>query len=113
MSSNKLAMIATLLCLAGGVGAATAFANEGGGAPSSQSTNCTAQNGQQGVDEQGTATDVSTAADEVEQEAENDQADDEAGDQQGSDDQSDEQGENDDCEAADDSDDDESGGGDD
>lgn len=50
------------------------------------------QNGQQGVDEQGTANDVSGAADAVQQEADNQSADDVAGDQQGPNDHSEEPG---------------------
>jgi hypothetical protein len=50
------------------------------------------QNGQQGVDEQGTANDVSDAADAVQQEADNQSADDVAGDQQGPNDHSEEPG---------------------
>ena len=93
MISNKLAMIATLLCLVGGVGAATALA-EKGGTPSSQTTTTTqCQNTQQGVDEQGTANDVNAAANDVQQEADNQQGDDQQGDQQGPNDDS-EQGDN-------------------
>src|SRR5438128_5024162 len=47
MGSNKLAMLATILCFAGGIGAATAFA-DGGGSPSQTTTTC--QNNQQGND---------------------------------------------------------------
>jgi hypothetical protein len=100
MSSQKLALIVTLLSLAGGVGVAAAFA-EGSHAPPSSATatttDCSTQEGQQGVDEQGTANDIAAAAEEVEQEADNPQADDQAGDQQGPNDQSDEQGETNQC----------------
>jgi len=84
MRSHKLALFATLLCLVGGAGAATAFAQQGGGTPAGTTTatgDC--QNNQQGVDEQGTANDVNAAADDVQQEADNEQGDDQQGDQQG------------------------------
>ena len=98
MSSHKLAVIATFLSLAGGVGVAAALA--GGSARPLQTTtttDCSTQAGQQGVDEQGTADDIADASDAVDQEADNPQADDQAGDQQGANDQSDEQGENNQC----------------
>ena len=98
MSSHKLAVIATFLSLAGGVGVAAALA--GGSATPLQSTtttDCSTQAGQQGADEQGAADDIADASDAVDQEADNPQADDQAGDQQGANDQSDEQGENNQC----------------
>jgi len=94
MSSQKLAVIAAILSLASGLGVAAAFAH---GNPSSPPQNCSEHNGQQGVDEQGTADDIQNAAEEVDLEADSPQADDEAGDQQGQDDQSDEQGEDNEC----------------
>jgi hypothetical protein len=99
MSSQKLAVIATFLSLAGGVGVAAAFAADGGPPPAATptTTDCSTQAGQQGVDEDGTANDIAAAADEVDQEADNPQADDEAGDQQGPNDDSDEQGESGQC----------------
>jgi hypothetical protein len=93
MKSNKLALIAMLLCLAGGIGAATAFAGKGGGSLQQTTTTCSDE---QGDNEQGDAEDVAAAADNVEQEAENEQGDDEQGDAQSPGDNTDEQGE-DDC----------------
>ena len=55
-----------------------------------------AQNEQDGVDEQGAANDVATAATDVQAEADNESADDESGDQQDANDQSEEQGDNND-----------------
>ena len=94
MKSKKLAMIATLLCLVGGVAAATALAQKGSTKPATASTDC--QNNQQGVDEQGTANDINATADDVQQEAHNQQADDESGDQQGPNDDN-EQGDDNNC----------------
>ena len=50
MTSNKLALVATILCFAGGIGAATAFAH-GGGATPQQTTTITCQNDEQGDDD--------------------------------------------------------------
>ena len=91
MHSNKLAMLAMVLCLAGGIGAATAFAGKSSGSPQ-QTTTATCTN-DQGENEQGVADDIAAAANDVEQEAENQQGDDEQGDAQGPNDNSDEQGE--------------------
>jgi hypothetical protein len=81
MRSNRIALIATLLCLVGGVAAATAFAQKGSTKPATASSEC--QNNQQGVDEQGTANEINATADDVEQEADSQQGDDAQGDQQG------------------------------
>lgn len=89
MHSNKLAFLAMVLCLAGGIGAATAFAGKSGGSPQGTTTTCTEQDESQ----QGVANDIAAAANDVEQEAQNPQGDDEQGDAQGNDDNSDEQGE--------------------
>ena len=64
MTSNKLALVATILCFAGGIGAATAFAH--GGSTPQQTTTTTCQNDEQGNDEQGDANDVAAAADDDE-----------------------------------------------
>jgi Spy/CpxP family protein refolding chaperone len=96
MRSHKLAVIATFLALSSAVGVAAAVADRSPSQPA-QATDCSEQNGQQGVDEQGTANDIAAAAEEVDQEADNPQADDQAGDQQGPNDQSDEQGESNEC----------------
>jgi hypothetical protein len=97
---SKLALIAMLVCLAGGISAATAFAGKSGGSPQGSTTTCSDNEqgnaNQQGNDQQGTANDIADAAGDVEQEAENQQGDDEQGDAQGPNDNSDEQGE-DDC----------------
>jgi hypothetical protein len=97
MRSNKLATIAVSLCLVGGFGAATAFAQNGDGQSTSTTTTTSCQNNQQGVDEQGTASDVNAAADDVLQEADSQQADDQSGDQQGPNDNN-EQGDVQNCE---------------
>lgn len=89
MHSNKLALLAMVLCLAGGIGAATALAGKSGGSPQgTTTTTCSDDEGQQAV-----ANDIAEAANDVEQEAQNPQGDDEQGDAQGQDDNSDEQGE--------------------
>src|SRR2546429_9144370 len=90
MKSNKLSLLAMLLCLAGGLGAATAFAGKSSGSLQQTTTTCSDE---QGDNEQGDANDVAAAANDVEQEAENQQGDDEQGDAQDNHDNSDEQGE--------------------
>jgi hypothetical protein len=75
-----LCVLVAALALATGVG--TALADDSGPTPVS-ATSCTAQQSQQGDDEQQAAEDVSQAADEVEQEASSEQADDQAGDVEG------------------------------
>jgi hypothetical protein len=90
MHSNKLALLAMVLCLAGGIGAATAVAGKSSGSAPQTTTTCS---NEQDENEQGVANDISAAANDVEQEAQNPQGDDEQGDAQGQDDNSDEQGE--------------------
>src|SRR5262249_4432799 len=87
---DKLALLAMVLCLAGGIGAATALAGKSSGSPQ-QTTTTTCSN--EDESEQGVANDMRAAANDVEQEAQRQQADDEQGAAQGQDDNSDEQGE--------------------
>jgi hypothetical protein len=100
MRSHRFALIATLLCLAGGAAAATAFAQKDAGKPASSASDC--QSDQQGVDEQGTANDINATADDVEQEADDPQGDDEQGDQQGQNDDNEQGDENCDDDGGDD-----------
>jgi hypothetical protein len=90
MKSNKLALFAMLLCLAGGLGAATAFAGKSSDSLQQTTTTCSDD---QGDNEQGDANDIAAAANQVAKEAESQQGDDEQGDAQGNNDNSDEQGE--------------------
>ena len=105
MLKRRFVVLLTAGALASGVGAAVAIADDGPStAPAAGAAACPAlvaspapqdqQNGQQGVDEQGTANDVANAADEVQVEADNQGADDQNGDQQGPNDQSEEPGDN-------------------
>lgn len=92
MSRRKIAASLAVLAL-GAVGVASAFADTKPPTPVVAPSD--AQNGQEGVDEQGAANDVAEAADDVQAEVENETGDDESGDQQGQNDQSEEAGDND------------------
>ena len=88
MLKRKLIVVLAAGALLSGLGVASALADDH--QPSQPTTSTTANENEQGGDEQGAATDVTEAADDVEVEATNQAADDDQGDEndnaQGSDD---------------------------
>ena len=99
MLKRRFALVLTLGAALSGLGVASAVADSTPTLPAVTTTTTAqgdAQNEQDGVDEQGAANDVATAATDVQAEADNESADDESGDQQDANDQSEEQGDNND-----------------